>query len=200
MGGKAEATRGRPPAASRSEVLDLALRRYLRGERVEVRAIATELGLARGTIYHWFGSREQLLGEVLVRASEPLLEKARAEARGDGAAALLDTFDRFNRELAAAPALHRFLEVERETALGVICASDGVVTPTLARRIAELVEDEMRRGAYEPPIEPYVMADAIVKLAQAFLFNHGGVSMRGDVDGLRVVEAALLGAAERPRR
>jgi AcrR family transcriptional regulator len=76
--------RGRPANASREDVLALATRRYLRGRRVDVQAIAGELGLGRTTIYRWFGSRDELIGEVLVRAAEPLLERARAGARGTG--------------------------------------------------------------------------------------------------------------------
>jgi AcrR family transcriptional regulator len=76
--------RGRPPGASREDVLALAMRRYLHGRRVDVQAIAGELGLGRTTIYRWFGSRDELIGEVLVCAAEPLLEHARAGARGAG--------------------------------------------------------------------------------------------------------------------
>ena len=78
------------------------MRRYLRGQRVDVQAIAAELKIGRATVYRWFGSREALLGEVLVRAADPLLDGARAEARGRGGRALLDTFDRFNRSLVGA--------------------------------------------------------------------------------------------------
>ena len=39
--------RGRPPAASREDVLGAAMHRYLRGQRVDVQAIAGELGLGR---------------------------------------------------------------------------------------------------------------------------------------------------------
>ena len=77
-------TRGRPPAASREDVLNAAMYRYLRGRRVDVREIAAELGLGRTTIYRWFGSREGLIGEVLAQAGEPLLYEARAEAKGTG--------------------------------------------------------------------------------------------------------------------
>ena len=102
--------RGRPPAASREDVLEAALARYLRGRRVDVQAIAAEAGLGRTTIYRWFGSREGLLGEAIVRAGEPLVDDARARAAGRGGAMLLDTFDRLNRSLAAAPALRWFVE------------------------------------------------------------------------------------------
>ena len=75
-------TRGRPPAASRADVLTAAMYRFLRGRRIDVREIAAELGLGRTTIYRWFGSREGLIGEVLADAGEPLLNEARAEAEG----------------------------------------------------------------------------------------------------------------------
>jgi AcrR family transcriptional regulator len=168
------------------------MRRYLRGQRVDVQAIAAELGLGRTTIYRWFGSREQLIGEVLILAAEPLLEDARTGARGRGGRALLDTFDRFNRSLAAAPALRQFVEQERATALRIITAG-GLVQPHIVARIAALIDDEVRAGAYEPPVETSTLAYAIVRLAEAFLFNDAAAGMRGDVDRLREVEAALLG-------
>jgi len=183
--------RGRPPAASRDDVLDVALRRYLRGERIDVRAIAAELGLGRSTIYRWFGSREGLVGEVLVRAAEPVLAEARAAAGGRGATALLDTFDRINRAFAAAPALRAFLEQERD-ALRILTSSVGVVQPRMVEKVTAMIEDEVRAGAFDPPVEPPTLGYAIVRLAEAFLYNDTE-GIRGDVERLREVEAALLG-------
>jgi AcrR family transcriptional regulator len=185
--------RGRPAAASRDEVLDAAMYRYLRGRRVDVQAIAAELGLGRTTIYRWFGSRDELIGEVVFRAAEPLIDVARAGARGRGGAALLDTFDRLNRSFAEAPALSQFVEQEREVALRIITSSAGNFQPRMVARIATLIENEVRSGAYDPPVEPATLAYAIVRLAEAFLFNDAG--MRSDVDRLRDVEAAILGVS-----
>jgi AcrR family transcriptional regulator len=188
---------GRPAAADRGAVLDAAMYRFLRGRRIDVLAIAAELGLARATIYRWFGSREQLIGHVLVQAAEPLLVEARAKARGRGGPALLDTFDRFNRSLAEAPALRSFLEHERDAALRIITSSGGIVQPHLVGRIAGLIEHEAEAGRYEPPVEPELLGYAIVRLAEAFLFNDVAAGIRGDVERLREVEAALLGVRAR---
>lgn len=192
--------RGRPPAASSEQVLASATARYLRGRRVDVREIAAELGLSRTTVYRWFGSRDGLLGEVLVGAAEPLLARAAADARGTGAERLLDAFDRFNRALAAAPALLRFLEDEREAAIRVLTAGTGRVQPRLVALITALIEEEVGRGAYDPPVEPGTLGYAIVRLAEAFLFNDAANGMRGELDRLRDVEAALLGVAARTPR
>ena len=185
--------RGRPPAASREDVIAAAMHRYLRGRRVDVQAIATELGLGRTTIYRWFGSRDELLGEVIARAADPVLDSARAQARGRGGAMLLDTFDRFNRSLAEAPALRQFVDAERDAALRIITSGAGAVQRRMVARIAALIDEEAGRGTYEPPVETGTLAYAIVRLAEAFLFNDAVAGMRGDVDRLRDVEAALLG-------
>ena len=186
---------GRPAAATREQVLDAALYRYLRGRRVDIQAIAGELGLGRATVHRWFGTREALIGEVIVLAAAPVLEEARAEARGKGGPALLETFDRFNRKLADAPALRQFVESEREAALRIITSRNGIVQPRMVAMITELIEDEARAGRYDPPVEPAVLGYAIVRLAEAFLFNDAALGSRGDLDRLREVEAALLQVA-----
>lgn len=186
---------GRPAAATREQVLDAALYRYLRGRRVDIQAIAAELGLGRATVHRWFGTREALIGEVIVIASTPVLERARAKAGGTGGAALLETFDRFNRSLAEAPALRQFVEAEREAALRIITSRNGIVQPRMVALITELIGEEARAGAYEPPVEPSVLGYAIVRLAEAFLFNDAALGSRGDLDRLREVEAALLHVA-----
>jgi AcrR family transcriptional regulator len=189
-------SRGRPAAASRDDVLAAGLQRFLRGQRVDVLAIAAEIGLGRATIYRWFGSREQLLGEVIIRATEPVLAESRAGLAGKGGPGLLDTFDRFNRALADAPALRAFVEQERDAALRIIASGSGIVQPRIVELITALIAEEAEAGNYDPPLEPALLGFAIVKLAQAFLFNDAVVGIRGDVDRLRQVEAALLDVNE----
>jgi AcrR family transcriptional regulator len=186
---------GRPAAATREQVLDAALNRYLRGRRVDIQAIAGELGLGRATVHRWFGTREALIGEVIVLAATPVLEASRAEARGKGGRALLETFDRFNRRLADAPALRQFVDAEREAALRINTSRNGIVQPRMVAMITELITEEARAGRYDPPVEPAVLGYAIVRLAEAFLFNDAALGSRGDLDRLREVEAALLHVA-----
>jgi AcrR family transcriptional regulator len=185
--------RGRRAAATREDVLALVTHRYLRGSRVDVQAISVELGVGRTTIYRWFGSRDELIGEAIVSVAAPLLAQARMEAGGRGARALLDTFHSFNRSLASSKALQRFLERERDAALRVITSSAGTVQPRIVAMITDLIAAEVSSGAYDPPLEPATLAYAIVRLAEAFLYNDTGAGMRGDVERLREVEAAMLG-------
>ena len=78
---------GRPAAATRDEVLALATERFLAAERVDMQAIARELGLARATMHRWFGTRELLLGETLGEPLPRLTWKELGEALGVSAQA-----------------------------------------------------------------------------------------------------------------
>jgi AcrR family transcriptional regulator len=184
---------GRPAAASREAALALARDRFLAGERLDVQAIARELGLARATMHRWFGTREMLLGEMLAELGEERLEAIRSRVPGDGAPALLTCFDRFNRELASNPGLGVLLAQEQERALRILTSSGGIVQPRMVAAIEQLIEGEMRSGAFSSPIAASTLAYAIVRLAESFLYNDAIVGMRGDSERLREVEAALLG-------
>jgi len=187
--------RGRPAAASRGDVLAAATARFRAGERIDLQAIAAELGLGRATVYRWFGSRAGLVGAVLGDELDALVAGARAGASGTGAEALLDTFDRMNRVLATAPPLRRFLEIERDAGLRLLTSSAGPVQPRAVAAIAALIEAEAEARAYAPATDPHTLAYAIVRLYEAFVYNDAAAGIRGDIDRLREVEAALLGLA-----
>jgi len=186
---------GRPAAATREAALALARERFLASERVDVQAIARELGLARATMHRWFGTREELLGEMLGELGEERLLANRKRAQGGGAKALLECFDRYNRELAATPGLSWLLAQEQERALRILTSSGGLVQPRMLSAVERLIEAEIEEGAFATPIAPATLGYAIVRLAESFLYNDAIVGIRGDTGRLREIEALLLGIA-----
>jgi AcrR family transcriptional regulator len=163
------------------------------GARVDLTVIARRLGLGRATIYRWFGSREALLGEIVAQELEQLVAAERRRTRRRGAPGLLEVFDRVNRRLASSPALRALLEQERDVALRMLTSSGGPVQPRAVALVGKLIEREVANGTYVPPTDPTALAYAIVRLAEAFLYNDVAIGIRGDWQRLRQVEAALLG-------
>jgi AcrR family transcriptional regulator len=189
--------RGRPPAATKEELLDVVRRRFLAGRRIDIQAICSELGLSRATVYRWYGSRDDVIGTAVVTLVVPLFRQIERSVPGTGAQRLVDVFERQLRALADAPALRAFLEQEREAAQRILTASDGVVEPRVVAVLQEMIEAEVAHG-YEPPAEAAVIAYAIVRMGESFLYADAARGFRGDYDRLRPVYAALLGAS-RPR-
>jgi AcrR family transcriptional regulator len=185
-------SRGRPPAASRDQFLDATARRFLAGERIDVQALCAELGLSRATVHRWCGSRDAVIGEVMVRLVTPLFRRIAREASGRGGRRLVVVFERQLRALADDPALRRFLEHERDAAQRILTAADGIVEPRVVELIKEAIDAELARG-YRPPADPDVIAYAIVRMGESFLYADASSGFRGDFDRLRDVYAALLG-------
>jgi AcrR family transcriptional regulator len=171
---------------------------YLTGQRVDLTVVARRLGLGRATIYRWFGSRELLIGEVIADELEQLIAGSRSAVRRSGVQGLLEVFDRVNRALARATALHRFLEQERAGAMRLLTSSTGRVQPRAVMCVTGLIAAEVASGRFRPPADPETLAYAFVRLAEAFLYNDAAFGIRGDHARLREVEAALLGV--RPQR
>jgi AcrR family transcriptional regulator len=173
--------------------LRLARDDYLQGHRLDLTLIARKLGLGRATSYRWFGSREALLGEIVARELEQLVAAERRRVRRRGAPGLLEVFDRINRRLARSRALRALLEQERDVALRMLTLSGGHVQPRAVAAVRGLIDNEVAAGDYAPPLDPDALAYAIVRLAEAFLYNDVAIGIRGDWQRLRQVEAALLG-------
>jgi AcrR family transcriptional regulator len=166
-----------------------------------VTVIARNLGVSRATIHRWFGSRDRLVGEVIGNELEHLIVATRRRVRKRGAEGLLELFDQVNRTMSESPPLRRLVEEEHASALRLLTSSGGVVQPRAVALIQQLIDDEVSAGRYQPQVDPAVLAYAIVRLAEAFIYNDAAFGIRGDHERLRAIEAGLLGvSASRPRR
>src|SRR6476661_7610627 len=73
----------------------LARRKFLAAERIDMSALADELGVNRVTLYRWVGSREQLLVEVVWSLGARTLERVDARVRAKGAERIVRVVTRF---------------------------------------------------------------------------------------------------------
>ena len=73
----------RPVAA---DALAAAREAFMDGRRIDMGAIAAELGIGRTTLHRWYGTREDLIDGVLCELSSEYFAEARSAARGRGEA------------------------------------------------------------------------------------------------------------------
>src|SRR5215216_3359131 len=82
---RALATQAEPRRSTPLDAFLLARRKFLAAERIDMSALAEELGVNRVTLYRWVGSREQLLVEVVWSLASRTLENLDARTRATGA-------------------------------------------------------------------------------------------------------------------
>ena len=82
----------------------------------------------------------------------------------------------------------------------MLTSSAGVVQPRMVAAIERLIDAEIEPALRARRRARRDLAYAIVRLAEAFLYNDAIIGIRGDAARLRQVEAALLGVEPRRRR
>lgn len=181
--------------AARADVealIDAARRTFLVGERVEMRALANELGVGRSTLYRWVGDRERLLGEVLWRLASATLEQAAVQVGGEGSERVVGVAALYVRTLHGFEPLHQFLNAEPETAIRVLTTSRADVQARTVAWFADLIVAERGAGALAEEVDASVLAYALVRLGESFLYADAIAGMDPDIDQAIAIMRALL--------
>src|SRR4051795_10704401 len=102
----------RPPRPTPLDAFLLARRKFLAAERIDMSALADELGVNRVTLYRWVGSREQLLVEVVWSLATRTLEKVDARVRAKGSERIVRVVTRFLEDVISNEGMRRWLPGE----------------------------------------------------------------------------------------
>src|SRR4051812_42898920 len=98
----------------------LAKRKFLSAERIDMSALADDLGVNRVTLYRWVGSREQLLVEVIWSLASRTLEKIDRGVRATGAERVVRVVTRFLADVISNAGMRRWLADEGELAMRLL--------------------------------------------------------------------------------
>jgi AcrR family transcriptional regulator len=156
------------PAAS--DALRLARRRFLAPERVDMSALADELGVNRVTLYRWFGSRDRLLVEVVWSLTRELLSRVDRGTRGQGSERIVRIIGRFLDAVITNPGMQRWLEEEGEHAMRLLTRHETDFQPRLIAAIEDLLRQETASGAIDLPVDLHELAYVIVRLIESYTY------------------------------
>jgi AcrR family transcriptional regulator len=156
------------PASARA--LHLARQRFLAPERLDMSALAQELGVNRVTLYRWVGSRDKLLVEVVWSLARQTLDLSTRETKACGAERIVQTVTRFLRLVIANPGMRRWLAEEGEHAMRLLTRHDAGFQPRLIRAIEELLDEEAEAGELTLPVDLHELAYVIVRLIESYTY------------------------------
>jgi AcrR family transcriptional regulator len=189
-----ERARQAEPRPTPLDALQLARRRWLAGERLDMGALARALGISRATLYSWVGSRERLIGEVIWSFAEEGLRQATEAARGEGADYVVEVVDRFARLNASFEPLRRFIEQDPELALRILTSKKGPVQERMIAAARSLLEEQVAAGKLTLPLDMDTLAYLMIRVNESFIYSDVITGSEPDVDKAVEVVRLLLRA------
>lgn len=160
---------GRTGEITRDDVVRAGRGRFLAGERIDLVALAAELGVARATVYRWFGDRDRFLGHVLWSLTSDTLDLALARERPPGAEGLITAVMDMLDDIAQHQPFRAFLAADPSRAMQVLTGRGSVVAGSLRTRLTGLVVAECPESAGSD-LTAAELGFALVRLAEAYLY------------------------------
>jgi len=162
------------------DALDLALSTFGSGARVDLQTLATQLDVSRATLHRWFGSREQLLDQVLGQLAEAMTFASRADAQGDGDERVCDFCRRLMETAVEYEPARTFVAREPELALRLVLGKKGAVHRAVAQALRAVIA-ETRPPEKAQPLEQEI--EVIVQVATALVWATFMIGDEPQIDG-----------------
>lgn len=184
-----------PPPDVPPEIFEAALATYLACKRLDMRGLATELGISRATLYRHAGGRDRLLGEVIwYRTRQNLARAGRGTESLKGEQRVLAVVESFMRAVHESRPLRRLLEAEPETALRILTSKQGRVQQGVIDAVERLLAREEEAGELQTEVDRRALAYAIVRICESFLYSDVVADNEPDVEQAVTLVARLLRA------
>lgn len=183
---------GEPPHRDAVRAFQLARRTFISGERIEMGALAAELGVDRTSLFRWVGNRDALLAEVLWSLAEASLDHAEQRGEGEGARRVVDILGRFAEGLVTAPYFRGFLAREPQRALRLMTTGESEIQ----RRYVAAVEELLTAHAPEagrPALPRHDLAYLIVRISDTFSYADLIAGEEPSAERARAAFALVLG-------
>ena len=193
--------RPRARRVTASDAFSLARKRWLSGQRVDLGALAAELGIARATMFRWVGSRELLIGEILWSVCAPALTRAEnaTDPRLTGAPRIATICANAIRAIMDFAPLRRFLDDQPEYALRLLTSKAGPVQGRAIASVQALIQREVAAGTLKAALALDTLAYLVVRIAESFVYAEVISGQTVDVrDAGLAIELLLSGRVRKP--
>ena len=177
--------------AQPEDAVELAREIFLAEERVDMGALAAQLGVSPATLYRWFGSRGELLDGVCGQLAEEFAVAARAEARGEGDERVCNYARRVIEVSIPFPPVRSFIAREPQLALRLLLGKGGSVHRAIVEQTSGLVAETRGPGAPEVPEERVRL---IVQVATGLVWGTFVIGDEPEIDSAIELVRVILAA------
>lgn len=175
------------------DVFRVAQRWWFEGRRLNLGALADEIGVSRATVFRWVGNKDLLLAEILWSMYAPVFDHALAESEGTGVDRLVDFYRRMALVCVSFEPLKRFLRQDPEYALKILTSDATNYHERMVAIWQKMLEDETKAGNINPPLEPARLAQIMVRVNEGCLYSDLIAGRKPAIDEACAAFRLLLG-------
>jgi AcrR family transcriptional regulator len=172
---------------------------FNQGRKLDIQALAAELGVSRVTLHRWVGTREQLLVEVLWVSSERALTRLHEQVEAEGLAQpgqvhshTAEVLVRWVREVLAHPGHRQLASEESEMFVRLLTHDASEFQRRLIELVRELLVEDIAAGRVTIELAPLELAYTVVRIVESFVHTPAITGCAPDPDGNARVLRALL--------
>ena len=176
------------------DAFNLARRKFLKKQRIDMVELAAELGVGRATLYRWVGSRDQLLGEVLWSLTDEGIQQAKQRAKGKGVDWVMSIFEGWGYGIPTFEPLRHFVSTEPETALRVMTTKASPHQARVIQTFADILEEAVATKGLKLRLDPQKLAFVMIRIGESFLWSDLITGEEPDLDTSTEVVRVLLSA------
>jgi AcrR family transcriptional regulator len=159
------------PQATPLEVFKLARKCYLRGERISIGDLAKAVGVSRGTLYRWVGSKELLLDEIFWSLLKPAFQRAVAETPGQGIEHVVNVHRAFMTAILSFPPVQKFIDDDPNYSLRILTNLSSGVSVRMIKVTADHLRAQEAAGHLRLHSAPEKLAEIFILANQAIIYS-----------------------------
>lgn len=168
----------------------------LKGRKLDMAALAAQLGIGRATLYRWTGDRERLIRDVLahfLKDTFQWLDRIVAQRKLAGAERIAVEIEEMMRLLTQSKAVRGLLRNEPDVALRILTGrGPGSLQEKSMARLLRIVELECASGGYRPRIDSRLLAKTVIHLVNSYVYGNTIAGMDVDLKEAGKVIRSLL--------
>ena len=159
------------PRPTPHDAFSLAVAWFNAGRRVEIQALATELGVSRITLHRWVGTREELLTEVMWSLTERAIDRELAAVAADDepGGRVPELMARLAARVVSNPGVRHMQADELELLTRLTTRDVSPFQKRLIARVVAVLDEDRVAGHLHVDIPSPDLAFAVVRLTESFV-------------------------------
>lgn len=157
------------PRANVGTAFRTACRWFMEGKRLDISALAADVGVSRVTIHRWVGTRDELLTEVMWHLTSKTLDRLLAEVDAAGLTPRApDLLSRYVEAVASNTGVQRLQREEPECFVRLVTTNASTFQSRLIDRVRDVLAADRRDGNLTVDLSDDELAFAVVRLLEAY--------------------------------